>query len=143
VALFVTEPRVHSDLEGDKPGKPEVVLDGWNMTDTKHNIFKLARLGSGRLALRLQRHSGEGVGRHPGTPKEKRPYMDCGVWRYHPTRKIFEPVAHGTTNPFGLDWDENGEMFITNCVIDHLSTSFRAVTTNACTVRTRTRTPTV
>ncbi|MFN3566626.1 MAG: trypsin-like peptidase domain-containing protein, partial [Burkholderiaceae bacterium] len=40
----------------------------------------------------------------PGTPKEKRPYMDCGVWRYHPIRKIFEPVAHGTTNPFGLDW---------------------------------------
>jgi putative heme-binding domain-containing protein len=29
-------------------------------------------------------------------------------------------VAHGTTNPFGLDFDEHGEMFITNCVIDHL-----------------------
>src|SRR5436309_2916964 len=26
-------------LEGDKPGKPEVKLDGWNMIDTKHNIF--------------------------------------------------------------------------------------------------------
>ncbi len=31
-----------------------------------------------------------------------------------------KPVAHGTTNPCGLDWDEYGEMFITNCVIDHL-----------------------
>ena len=26
-------------LEGDKPGRPEVKLDGWNMIDTKHNIF--------------------------------------------------------------------------------------------------------
>ncbi|MBI3823391.1 MAG: c-type cytochrome, partial [Planctomycetes bacterium] len=26
----------------------------------------------------------------------------------------------GTTNPWGLDFDEHGEMFITNCVIDHL-----------------------
>jgi len=32
----------------------------------------------------------------------------------------FEVVAHGTTNPWGLDWDEYGELFITNCVIDHV-----------------------
>ena len=56
----------------------------------------------------------------PGTPQEKRTYMDCGVWKYHPTRKTFEVVATGTTNPWGLDFDEHGEMFIINCVIDHL-----------------------
>src|SRR5581483_2133226 len=31
-----------------------------------------------------------------------------------------EVVAWGTTNPFGLDWDDYGQMFMTNCVIDHL-----------------------
>ena len=46
--------------------------------------------------------------------------MSCGVWRYHPTRGVFEPFAHGTTNPWGLDWDDYGQAFITNCVIDHL-----------------------
>ena len=46
--------------------------------------------------------------------------MNCGVWRYHPTKKIFEPFAHGTTNPFGLDFDDYGECFITNCVISHI-----------------------
>ena len=46
--------------------------------------------------------------------------INCGVWRYHPTREDFEAVAHGTTNPWGLDFDEYGEMFITNCVIHHL-----------------------
>ncbi len=46
--------------------------------------------------------------------------IDCGVWRYHPTREVFEAVAHGTTNPWGLDFDDLGEAFITNCVIPHL-----------------------
>jgi putative heme-binding domain-containing protein len=50
--------------------------------------------------------------------------MNCGVWRYHPTREVFEVVAHGTTNPWGLDFDDFGEAFITNCVIAHL---FRVV----------------
>lgn len=107
-------------LDGDKPGKPEVVLDGWNMIDTKHNVFNSLTWGpDGYLygCNGIQAKSWVGA---PGTPKEKRTYMDCGVWRYHPTRKVFEAVAHGTTNPFGLDFDEYGELFITNCVIDHL-----------------------
>ncbi len=107
-------------LEGDKPGKPEPVLDGWNMIDTKHNIFNSLGWGPDGWLYGCNGIQAKAWVGTPGTPKEKRPYMDCGVWRYHPTRKIYEPVAHGTTNPFGLDWDENGEMFITNCVIDHL-----------------------
>jgi hypothetical protein len=45
--------------------------------------------------------------------------LDCGVWRYHPVLKTFEAVAHGTTNPWGMDWDDHGEIFVTNCVIKH------------------------
>jgi putative heme-binding domain-containing protein len=56
----------------------------------------------------------------PGTPHEERTPINCGVWRYHPTRQVFEVVVHGTTNPWGLDFDEHGEAFITNCVIPHL-----------------------
>jgi hypothetical protein len=51
---------------------------------------------------------------------EKRVAVDCGVWRFHPTREVFEFVAWGTTNPWGLDFDDYGELFITNCVIKHL-----------------------
>ena len=29
-------------------------------------------------------------------------------------------MANGTTNPWGLDFDDHGEAFITNCVIPHL-----------------------
>jgi putative membrane-bound dehydrogenase-like protein len=105
----------------DKPaGPPQVLLDGWNLNETKHNVFNSLGWGpDGWLygCNGIQAKSWVGA---PGTPKEKRTYMDCGVWRYHPTRKAFEAVAHGTTNPFGLDWNEDGEMFVTNCVIDHL-----------------------
>jgi putative membrane-bound dehydrogenase-like protein len=107
-------------LEGDKPGKPEVKLDGWNMIDTKHNIFNSLGWGPDGWLYGLNGIQAKAWVGPPGTAKDKRKYMDCGVWRYHPTRKEFEPVAHGTTNPFGLDWDEYGEIFITNCVIDHL-----------------------
>jgi putative membrane-bound dehydrogenase-like protein len=107
-------------LEGDKPGKPEVVLDGWNMIDTKHNIFNSINWGPDGWLYGCNGIQAKAWVGAPGTPKEKRTYIDCGVWRYHPTRKVFEAVAHGTTNPFGLDWDDYGEMFVTNCVIDHL-----------------------
>src|SRR4029077_20105007 len=59
------------------------------------------------------------VGR-PGTPADQRVALNRGVWRYHPTKKIVEVVANGTTNPWGLDFDDYGQMFITNCVIHHL-----------------------
>jgi putative membrane-bound dehydrogenase-like protein len=107
-------------LEGDKPGKPEIKLDGWNIKDTKHNIFNSLGWGPDGWLYGLNGIQAKAWVGAPGTPQDKRTYIDCGVWRYHPTRKVFEAVAHGTTNPFGLDWDEYGEMFITNCVIDHL-----------------------
>ena len=44
----------------------------------------------------------------------------AGIWRYHPTRQIFEAVAHGTTNAWGFDYDDHGEMFFINTVIGHL-----------------------
>jgi putative heme-binding domain-containing protein len=43
-----------------------------------------------------------------------------GVWRYHPTRKVFEPLSHGTTNPWGHDWTDKGEGFFVNSVNGHL-----------------------
>src|SRR5262249_52406183 len=92
----------------------------WNLKEAKHNIFNSLIWGpDGWLYGCNGIQSRSKVGR-PGTPEKVRVEMNCGVWRYHPTRKVFEVVAHGTTNPFGLDYDEYGELFITNCVIKHL-----------------------
>lgn len=46
--------------------------------------------------------------------------IDGGVWRYHPTKDRFEVVAHGFSNPWGIDYDAQGQLFITACVIPHL-----------------------
>ncbi len=110
--------------QDDAPdGEPEVVLDGWD-TKAQHNIFNGLNWGpDGWLYGCNGILSNSRVGR-PGTADADRVALNCGVWRYHPTRKTFEAVAHGTTNPWGLDFDEYGEAFITNCVIPHL---FRVV----------------
>ncbi len=104
----------------DKPaGPPRVLLDGWSMK-AQHNVFNCLTWGpDGWLYGCNGILSNSRVGK-PGTPKEKRIPIDCGVWRYHPTRHVFEAFAHGTTNPWGLDFDDYGEMFITNCVIKHI-----------------------
>jgi len=46
-------------------------------------------------------------------------FIDGGVWRYHPTKDRFEVVAHGFSNPWGLDFNDNGQAFISACVIPH------------------------
>jgi putative membrane-bound dehydrogenase-like protein len=109
------------DRDGDdKPdGPPQIILDGWDLK-AQHNVFNdLAWGPDGWLYGCNGILSKSNVGK-PGTPADKRVALDCGVWRYHPTRQVFEAVAHGTTNPWGLDFDEDGEIFITNCVIKHL-----------------------
>jgi putative membrane-bound dehydrogenase-like protein len=110
------------DKDGDdKPdGPPQVLLDGWNINEVKHNIFSSFTWGpDGWLWATNGIQSKSKIGK-PGTPDDKRVKFDCGVWRYHPTRHVFEVVAVGTTNPWGLDFDEYGQCFITNCVIAHL-----------------------
>lgn len=46
--------------------------------------------------------------------------INGGVWRYHPVKDRFEVVAHGFSNPWGIDYDAKGNFFITACVIPHM-----------------------
>ena len=46
--------------------------------------------------------------------------IDGGVWRYHPTKDRFEVVAHGFSNPWGIDYDAKGQLLMSACVIPHL-----------------------
>lgn len=104
----------------DRPsGPPQVLLDGWTL-EAKHNVVNgLTWAPDGWLWGLHGITATSRVGK-PGTPDKERVPMNCGVWRYHPYKKKFEVVASGTTNPWGLDFDEEGEAFITNCVIKHL-----------------------
>ncbi|HTA31754.1 MAG TPA: PVC-type heme-binding CxxCH protein, partial [Candidatus Cybelea sp.] len=108
--------------DGDEPkpaGPPKILLDGWGYQDTHetlntftwgpdgwlygcHGVFNLAKVGK------------------PGTPEGDRTIVTCGVWRYHPIRNRFEYFAEGTSNPWGVDFDEHGQCIIEACVIPHL-----------------------
>ena len=80
-------------------------LDGWDIK-AQHNIFNALTWGpDGWLYGCNGILSNSRVGK-PGTPDKERVDINCGVWRYHPTARTFEVVAHGTTNPWGLDFDE-------------------------------------
>ncbi|MEZ6068252.1 MAG: hypothetical protein R3B90_21635 [Planctomycetaceae bacterium] len=56
----------------------------------------------------------------PARPDAERTPLNCCVWRYHPLRHEFETFANGTSNPWGVDFDDHGQAFITACVIPHM-----------------------
>lgn len=104
----------------DKPdGEPVVILDGWDLA-AKHNVVNGLAWGPDGYLYGLNGIlSNSKVGK-PGCKPEERKAINCGVWRIDPKTHDFEPFAYGTTNPWGLDWNEHGQLFITNCVIKHL-----------------------
>jgi putative membrane-bound dehydrogenase-like protein len=59
------------------------------------------------------------VGR-PGARDAERSPLNAAVWRYHPTKKLFEVFAEGMSNQWGLDFNDVGDAFVTACVIPHL-----------------------
>ena len=101
-------------------GEPVVVLNGWNDGRIRHNIVNGLRWGpDGWLYGRHGIQATSLVGT-PETPPEHRVQLECAIWRFHPTRRTFEVVARGTTNPWGMDWNEHGQLFFINTVIGHL-----------------------
>jgi putative membrane-bound dehydrogenase-like protein len=103
----------------DVPPGATVLLDGFGWHDTHetlnafiwgpdgwlygcHGVFTYSRVGK------------------PGTPDDQRTPLNAGVWRYHPTKRTFEVFAWGSSNPWGVDFNDNGQAFITACVIPHL-----------------------
>jgi putative membrane-bound dehydrogenase-like protein len=108
------------DKKNDKPaGPPQIVLDGWGLEDT-HEILNNFRWGpDGWLYGTHGVFTHSNVGR-PGTPDKERTKLNGGVWRYHPTKKQFELFSEGTSNPWGIDFNDYGHAFITVCVIPHM-----------------------
>lgn len=108
------------DKEKDAPaGEPKILLDGWGYEDTHEtlNTFKWGPDGWLYGTHGVFTHSK--VGKPGASDKERIPF-NAGVWRYHPTRHEFEVFANGTSNPWGIDFNDYGHAFITVCVIPHL-----------------------
>ncbi len=126
------------DRDGDDRAdleQAEVRLTGWGIRD-RHETLNSFHWGPDGWLYGLQGYAtpsnvgkpaGDGRIYRPGEPFPEEIEFDGptqpingGVWRYHPTKDRFEVVAHGFSNPWGIDYDEHGQLFITACVIPHL-----------------------
>ncbi|HEX4793912.1 MAG TPA: PVC-type heme-binding CxxCH protein [Humisphaera sp.] len=108
------------DASGDKPaGPPQILLDGFGYDDTHETLNTFCWGPDGWLygchGVFTQSYVGK-----PGTARAQRVHINAGIFRYHPTRHVFERFCEGTSNPWGVDFDEHGQIFIEACVIPHL-----------------------
>jgi putative membrane-bound dehydrogenase-like protein len=129
--LFVPD-KNHDDKADEKD--IEVRLTGWGIRDRHETLNSLHWGPDGWLygcqgfATPSKVHKPEGKGRlyrhKDAFPEDilegEGVDINGGVWRYHPTKDLFEVVAHGFSNPWGIDYDAKGQLFISACVIPHM-----------------------
>jgi len=115
--LFIPD----ADHDDVPDGPATVVLDGFDVAkDNYHNFANGLRFGpDGWLYGRCGGSCPGRIGK-PGTPDEQRFALEGGIWRYHPIDKMVEVLCAGTTNPWGHDWNQVGELFFVNTVNGHL-----------------------
>jgi putative membrane-bound dehydrogenase-like protein len=127
--------------KNDKPGKFEKLLSGFGSQDTHEtlNTFQWGPDGwlYGLHGIYTQSNvtpaSGAASAPRGSSPLDSQPRgadaaplaapveMNAAMWRYHPTKRKFEVVAEGTSNPWGWDYrNTDGQMIACCCVIPHL-----------------------
>lgn len=107
-------PNADGDLSPDGP--PQVVATGFGRADTHELPNSLTWGPDGWL------YGWNGV----FNPSEvqsnngKTYQFTCAIFRIHPRTREFQVWCEGTSNPWGLALNENGDFFASACVIDHL-----------------------
>ncbi len=112
----------------------EILLTGWGIRD-RHETINSLHWGPDGWLYGLEGFATPSVIRKPTGDEKMYSHQDPfpedlleaegteingGVWRYHPVKESFEVVAHGFSNPWGIDYDAKGQLFISACVIPHM-----------------------
>ncbi|HET6250788.1 MAG TPA: HEAT repeat domain-containing protein, partial [Tepidisphaeraceae bacterium] len=98
-----------------KAGKPEVIITGFGRAD-RHELPNSLTWGPDGWLYGM---NGVFNGAHVENDGRKFDFT-CAIWRWHPKTKKFELFAQGTSNPWGLDFNRQGDWFVSCCVIDHM-----------------------
>ncbi len=115
--LFIPD----QDADDVPDGPPVVKLDGFTVAQSNyHNFANGLRWGPDGWLYGRCGHSCPGKIGVPGTPEDERIPIEGGIWRFSPETGAVEVITHGTTNPWGHDWDQHGELFHINTVNGHL-----------------------
>jgi putative membrane-bound dehydrogenase-like protein len=115
------------DTNGDdKADSQEIILTGFGMEDRHELLNGFAWGPDGWLYMthgvfthsKVKPPAGADPTGHD--PDGFGVQMDAALARFHPVTKKFEVFADGTSNPWGVDWNERGDAFVSACVIQHL-----------------------
>lgn len=110
-----------NDWDNPKPaGDPRILLDGWDYARDTHETLNTFTWGPdgwlyGCHGVFCPSHVGK-----PGAPESQRQWVDAAAFRYHPVKHQFEIFTEGGSNPWGIDFDEYGNLWSEMCVIPHL-----------------------
>lgn len=118
--LFVPD----ADRDGKPDGPAQVVVTGFGRTDT-HELPNSLTWGpdgwlyglNGVFNYSHVKYSKENPNfkeDHKGWP------LTCAMFRIHPRTREFQVFCEGTSNPWGIAFNDEGEAFVSACVIDHL-----------------------
>jgi len=104
------------DTDGDgRADRSEVVVTGFGRDDT-HELPNSLTWGPDGWLYGLNGVFNRSVVKHRGKTFD----FTCALFRIHPRTREFELFAEGTSNSWGVAWNEQGEAFLSACVIDHL-----------------------
>ncbi len=104
------------DTDGDgKADRREVVVTGFGRDDT-HELPNSLTWGPDGYLYGLN-----GVFNPAHVRSGGRDYnFTCAMYRINPRTRRFELFCEGTSNPWGIAYDDVGSAFVSACVIDHL-----------------------
>jgi putative membrane-bound dehydrogenase-like protein len=117
-----------ADRDGRADGPPQQVLTGFGRDDTHelpnsltwgpdgwlyglNGVFNVSHVRYGKDNAYLKPAEKE---KHPGWK------ITCAMFRIHPRSREFQVFCEGTSNPWGIAFNDNGDAFVSACVIDHL-----------------------
>lgn len=113
------------DTDGDgKADHSEVVVTGFGRDDT-HELPNSLTWGPDGWLYGLNgvfnpAHVTYGP-ENPNFQEGQSPWhFTCAMFRIHPKTREFQVFCEGTSNPWGIAFNDEGDAFISACVIDHL-----------------------
>ncbi len=104
------------DTDGDdRADKQEVIVTGFGRTDT-HELPNSLTWGPDGWLYGLNGVFNYSHVKHRGKEFD----FTCVLFRIHPKTREFQLFCEGTSNPWGIAYDSEGQAFVSACVIDHL-----------------------
>ena len=118
--LFVPD----ADRDGQPDGPAQVVVTGFGRTDT-HELPNSLTWGPDGWLYGLNgvfNYSNVTYAKENPNYDEKHPgwKFTCAMFRIHPRTREFQIFCEGTSNPWGIAFNDEGDAFVSACVIDHL-----------------------